>query len=98
MKKDVVELFKELHDSGSFVRSLNSSFLLLIAKGGGVHNIKDFRPISLVGSIYKLIVKVHTRGMTKVLESLKDWEINEYENLLSTFSFITLDGSNDQPL
>lgn len=31
-----MELLKELHESESFVRSLNSSFLVLIAKVGEV--------------------------------------------------------------
>lgn len=48
MKEDIVKLFKELYEVGSFIRSLNSSFLVLIAKVGGAQNIKNFRIISLV--------------------------------------------------
>lgn len=47
--KDILELFKEIHESESFVRSFNSSFLVFIAKVGQAHNIKDFMAINLVG-------------------------------------------------
>lgn len=45
--KDILELLKELHEFGSFVRSLNSSFLVLITKEGGPRNVKDFSPNKL---------------------------------------------------
>lgn len=70
MKKDILEPFKELHEPGYFVRFLNSSFLVLIAKVGGAYNIKDFRPINLVGSIYKLIAEILVRRMSKVMDKV----------------------------
>ena len=39
------------HRSSEFERSLNASFLSLIPKKNNALNIKDFRPISLVGSV-----------------------------------------------
>lgn len=39
----------------------------LIAKVNWAKNLKDFRPISVVGCIYKLISKVLARRMAKVL-------------------------------
>ena len=41
-----------------FEKSLNASFLALIPKKVDAVEIKDFRPISLVGVIYKIIAKV----------------------------------------
>ena len=38
---------------GRFVRSLNTMFLVLIPKKGGAEDLKDFRPVSLVGGLYK---------------------------------------------
>lgn len=52
------------------MRSLNSSFLVLITKVGGAHNIKDSRPINLVGNIYKLIAKVFSRRMVKIIDKV----------------------------
>lgn len=70
MKKDIIELFQDMHQSGSFVKSINSSFMVLIAKYGRPHNIKDFRRISLVGCIYKLIAKVLARRITSVMDNV----------------------------
>ena len=46
------------HWHSVFERSLNTSFLTIIPKKGNAVNIKDFRPINLVGSVYKLVSKV----------------------------------------
>lgn len=67
IKDDVMELFHDLHNNGKFARELNSTFIILIAKKNGAKNIQDFRPISLVGCIYKLIAKVMTTRFTRVL-------------------------------
>lgn len=67
IKDDVVEMFKELHETSKFVNSLNSTFLVLIAKKKGANDIRDFRPISLVGCIYKHIAKVLAGRLARVL-------------------------------
>ena len=58
VKVEIMGFFKELHERGKFVKSLNATFLVLVPKKGGVEDLKDFRPISLVGSLYKLLAKV----------------------------------------
>ncbi|RVW81802.1 hypothetical protein CK203_051613 [Vitis vinifera] len=40
---------KGFHNHGRFVKSLNATFIVLIPKKGGAEEIRDFRPISLVG-------------------------------------------------
>ena len=55
IKKDVMAVFKDFFYTGKFVKSLNSTFIVMIPKKEGVEDLKDFRPISLVGSLYKLI-------------------------------------------
>lgn len=40
---------------------------MLIAKVEGAKNIKNFKPISLVGGMYKLILKVLTRRLFSIL-------------------------------
>ena len=70
LKLDIMNLFKDFHERGKFVRSLNSSFLVLIPKRGGVEDLKEFRPISLVGSLYKLIAKVLANRLKKVMNKL----------------------------
>ena len=50
--------FRQFLERGTFEKSLNSTFVVLIPKKGGAKDLKDFRPISLVGSLYKLLAKV----------------------------------------
>ena len=57
-KVEIMAFFGEFFSLGTFQRSLNSTFLVLIPKKGGAEELKDFRPISLVGSLYKLLAKV----------------------------------------
>ena len=58
VKGEVLRRFKDFHEKGRFFPSLNSTFLVLVLKKGGADDLKDFRPISLVGSLYKLLAKV----------------------------------------
>lgn len=67
LKEDILDLFNDFHKSKCFVKSLNSTSLVLIPKMVGAKNIKNFRPISLVSSLYKLIFKVLTNRLAKVL-------------------------------
>lgn len=43
---------------------------MLIAKMEEIANIKNFRPINLAWSIYKLIMKVLTKRMTKMIDKV----------------------------
>lgn len=59
--------FKDFHERGRFVKSIKASFLVLIPKRGGAEDLRDFRPISLVDSLYKLLAKVLTNGLKKIV-------------------------------
>jgi hypothetical protein len=55
----LVKVHKEKPNGrGSFEKSINATFISLIPKKAGAVDIKDFRPISLVGGVYKIISKV----------------------------------------
>ena len=58
VKEEVMLLFKEFHDKAKLVCSLNTTFIVLVPKKEDVEDIRDFRLISLVNNIYKLIAKV----------------------------------------
>ena len=58
VKEKVMGFLKEFHEHDRFVRSLNSTFLVLISKKADAEDLRDFRPISLVGGLYKLLAKV----------------------------------------
>lgn len=48
-------------------RSLNTTFIAYIPNKAWSVNIKDFRPISLVSYIYKIIFKVLANNLKKTL-------------------------------
>ena len=58
------------HEQAVFERSLNVSFLALIPKKADAVEVKDFRPISLVGGMYKIIFEVLANRLPKVAHSL----------------------------
>ena len=53
-----MNFFKEFHESGHFVQSLNTTFLVLIPKKGEAKDLRDFKSISLVEGLYKWLAKV----------------------------------------
>ena len=67
VKVEIMGFFREFHERGRFVKSLNATFLVLVPKKGGAEDLKDFRPISLVGSLYKLLAKVLTNKIKKIM-------------------------------
>lgn len=67
---DIMKVFYDFHARGLFEKSLNVSFILLIPKIPGANSFKDFRPISLVGGIYKIIAKVLANRLKLVLEKV----------------------------
>ena len=71
-----MDFFDYFHRHSVFERSLNASFLTLIPKKCKAVNIKDFRPISLVGSVYKLLSKVLANRLRAVPDNL----ISESQN------------------
>ena len=66
----VMAVFEHFHRYSVFERSLNASFLSLIPKKNNAIDVKDFQPISLVGSVYKLLSKVLANRLRVVLNSL----------------------------
>ena len=55
LKEDIMAVFREFHDLGSFEKSFDTTFISLIPKKAGDVDIKDFCPTSLVGGVYKII-------------------------------------------
>ena len=42
------------------LRNLSTTFITLIPKKHAAEELKDFRPISLIGGVYKIIAKLLT--------------------------------------
>nr|CAN67427.1 hypothetical protein VITISV_025107 [Vitis vinifera] len=70
VKGEILEMFKEFHEQSSFLKSLNNTFLVLIPKKGGAADLGDFRPISLLGGLYKLMAKVLANRLKRVLSKV----------------------------
>ena len=67
VKVEVLGFFREFFEHNQFVKSLNATFLVLIPKGRTVEDLKDLRPINLVGSLYKILSKVLANGIKRVM-------------------------------
>ena len=69
-KTKIMALFEDFFRLGTFPRSLNSTLLVLIPKKKGAEGLKDFRPISLVGGLYKLLAQVLTNRLKSIVGML----------------------------
>ena len=70
LRVDIMKVFGDFHAGGMFEKSLNASFISLIPKIPGAIDLKDFRSISLVGGIYKIIAKVLANRLEVVLDKI----------------------------
>nr|GEZ31712.1 RNA-directed DNA polymerase, eukaryota, reverse transcriptase zinc-binding domain protein [Tanacetum cinerariifolium] len=57
-------------DHGFFPRGCNSSFIALIPKVTDTKFVTDFRPISLIGSVYKVVTKILAKRLAMVISDL----------------------------
>ncbi|GKC71649.1 hypothetical protein Tco_1117532 [Tanacetum coccineum] len=70
MGQDIVAAVTEFFSTGKFPPGCNSTFIALIPKIHDAKTIKDFRPISLIGSIYKIIAKIMANHLSLVISDL----------------------------
>ncbi|RVW53000.1 Suppressor of mec-8 and unc-52 protein-like 1 [Vitis vinifera] len=77
-KEEILELFKELYDQKSFAKSLNATFLVIIPKKGRAEDLGEFRPISLLGGLYKLMAKVLANRLKLVLDKVVSVDQNAF--------------------
>lgn len=55
MKGDIMSFFRDFHKNARLPKGFNSSFIALIPKVGNALSLNEFRPISLIGSMYKIL-------------------------------------------
>ncbi|RVX09419.1 hypothetical protein CK203_015227 [Vitis vinifera] len=67
------------HEQNAFLKSLNTMFLVLIPKKGGAEELGDFRPISLVGGLYKLLAKVLANRIKNVIGRVVSSDQNAFD-------------------
>nr|GEY65706.1 RNA-directed DNA polymerase, eukaryota [Tanacetum cinerariifolium] len=68
---NVVEAVKCFFQNGTFPRGGNSSFIALIPKMHDAKMVKEFRPITLISSLYKIIAKILANRLRIVLGDLE---------------------------
>ena len=78
VKEEIMLLFNELYENAKFVRNLNATFIVFVPKTGGAEDIRDYKLISLVNSIYKLMAKVLAKGLQKVMDKLANVAQNAF--------------------
>jgi len=65
-----VRFISEFHRNGRLAKVINSTFVALIPKIDSPQRLNDFRPISLVGSMYKILAKVLACRLCSVIGSV----------------------------
>nr|GEV74440.1 nucleotide-binding alpha-beta plait domain-containing protein [Tanacetum cinerariifolium] len=81
IEKDVFEAVEYFFMYGDIPNGCNSNFIALIPKILDANMVKDFRPISLIGSLYKIIAKILANRLVGVLGDI----VNEEEEAYSYF-------------
>nr|GEV13563.1 RNA-directed DNA polymerase, eukaryota [Tanacetum cinerariifolium] len=87
IENDVYDAVKYFFTYEVIPKGCNSSFIALILKMADVNTVKDFRPISLIGSLYKIVAKILAKCLVGVLEDI----VNEVQSAFIAGSQI-LDG------
>jgi hypothetical protein len=67
LKDDVLRFISEFHQNGKLSRGINNTFIALIPKIDSPQRLNDFRSISLVGSLYKILAKVLANRLKMVI-------------------------------
>ncbi|XP_068477142.1 uncharacterized protein [Phaseolus vulgaris] len=72
LENDVLGAVKFFHNEGIISKGCNASFLTLIPKSENPQSLEEYRPISLVGCQYKILTKVLSNRIKKVIEKVID--------------------------
>eukprot|EP00253_Pinus_taeda_P023364 PITA_23364 len=78
VKQDVWEVVEDSRNSGTILKSLNSTFLALIPKDEEAKTPDKFRPIALCNVIYKIISKVIASRLKTILPGIISEEQSGY--------------------
>jgi len=73
LKEDILKAVNEFAVIGSWPKGSNVSFICLVPKVDNPQQLCDFRPISLVGCLYKIVSKVLSVRLKKAISKLIDY-------------------------
>jgi len=72
LEKDVFGAINYFHREGKVSKGYNASFITFIPKSENPQSLEEYRPISLVGCLYKTLAKVMSNRFKKVIEKVID--------------------------
>lgn len=72
IKDDLTGVFNDLYRGNLQIKRLNEALRVLIPKREGAQDISDFRPISLLNGVYKIITKVIANRMADIVKTIID--------------------------
>ena len=70
LKEDIMQFVYDFHRNGKSTKGINTTFIALIPKVDSLQSLNDFRPISLVGSLYKILAKLLANRLRQVIGSV----------------------------
>ncbi|XP_028082409.1 uncharacterized protein LOC114283731 [Camellia sinensis] len=70
MKGGIILFFNEFYAYGKLASGLISSFIALIPKCDNPCSLNEYRPISLIGSMYKILAKVLSNRLKSAIPSI----------------------------
>jgi len=72
LKPDIIRFLYEFHANGIFPKGSNASFITLVPKVPDPQNLNDFRPISLIGCVYKIVAKLLANRLKRIMPEIID--------------------------
>jgi len=82
LKVDIMRMPTQFHSTGKSVKSFHATFIGLTPKKSSAHDIGDYRPINLVGCVYRLLSKILAAKFRGVVARL----ISDNQNTLLRLS------------
>ncbi|KAE8735025.1 Betaine aldehyde dehydrogenase [Hibiscus syriacus] len=70
LKGEIMNFFSNFYLGKNWEHGINHSFITLIPKGSNIGGLDDFRPISLVGGMYKILSKCLSRRLRCCMEDV----------------------------
>lgn len=65
-----MKFMEDLYNSTTLGYKVNSSFITLVLKNSSPTSINEYRPISLVSSLYKIIAKTFANWLKTVIREV----------------------------
>ncbi|RZB79929.1 UDP-galactose/UDP-glucose transporter 5 [Glycine soja] len=72
LKLDIIRFLYEFHANGIFPKGGNASFIALLPKVPDPQNLYEFRPISLIGCVYKIVAKLLANRLKRIMPDIID--------------------------